>query len=336
MKFLHRYIGLVVCGFLFCISLSGTLLLLKHEYLWLSIPSARVAIDHNQLASAVDSMERQYSDRSLFVQIYSQDLSLHKAFLPDRHYAYHQQNGDIIKAWQENGTVEDWLLDFHHRFLLGNTVGLNLAGGAGLLVIPLIIIGVVMWWPYRRFWKAKLRFSSKHAYARSSHSNLGVVVALPLVLVAITGVILVYPNESRWLLTNGFSTNAPVPKLIEKTVNADSLQAQIDYVLTEFPGAKLRWIQAATDGQHERVIGLSQQGAWDNSGKTSIRFMDQKVLIKNARQQSNKVRALDLSYVLHIGNIHFLYRLFLILAGVLTCGLTFFAGRSFFLRTTSK
>ena len=340
MKFFHRYIGLLVCGFLFSISLTGTLLLLKREYLWISIPQARASIDYKQLANAIEVMEERYRDKSLFVQIHSADLGIHKVFLPERHYAYFSQKGQLLKTWQGNGTVEDWLLDFHHRFLLGNTIGLNMAGASGLLAVPLVFIGLFLWWPYRRFWKPKLRFSRKHSYSRSSHSNLGVVLVLPLLLVAITGVILVYPTESRWLLQNGFSSNKPKAVLLEKQIivsNYDSqIGSQIDYALREFPGAKLKWVRAATKGETQRVIGLSQRGAWDTTGKTSIHFQDKLVTIKDARQQSTKVRAVDLSYALHIGEINLFYRLFLILVGLGICGLTFFGFRSFYLRRFLK
>jgi len=338
-KFLHRYIGLLVCGFLFAISVTGSLLLLKREYLWISMPEARASIDYSLLAGALKSIQEHYHGESIFVQLHSANLSIHKVFLPKRQYAYFSQNGTLLKTWQGNGTLEDWLLDFHHRFLLGNTIGLNMAGASGLLAIPLALIGLFLWWPYRRFWKLKLRFSAKHSYARNSHSNLGVVLVAPLLLIAFTGVILVYPTESRWLLQNGFSANKPKPVLVEKELTAISTESdssligyQIAYALNEFPDAKLRWMQTSTNANKERVIGLSQQGAWDTTGKTSIRFHDKLVTIKNARKQSTKVRAVDLSYALHIGDFHFLYRLFLFFIGLSLCALTFFGLRSFYLR----
>lgn len=277
-------------------------------------------------------MEERYFDEQLFVQIHSIDLNIHKVFLANRHYAFHDSKGELIKAWQGNGGVEDWLLDFHHRFLLGNTIGLNIAGGSGLLTIVLVFTGLFLWWPYRRFWKPTIRFSVKHSHARNSHSNLGAFLAGPLLLIAVTGVILVYPTESRWLLQNGFSSSAPEPVIIEKSLSIADLDAQIDFALAEFPGSRLRSLQAATKGKAERVIGLSQHGAWDTTGKTSVRFESDKVIIKDARQQATKVRAVGLTYALHIGKINLAYRLALILIGICLCGLTFFGFRSFYLR----
>ena len=336
LKTLHCYIGLLVCGFLFCISLSGTLLLLKREYLWISYDDARTAIDYTKLPNTVRSIENSYTQKDLFVQLHTANLGLHKVFLPDRRYAYHNQSGQLLNSWTGNNTIEDWLLDFHHRFLLGNTIGLNMAGFSGLLSIFLALIGVFLWWPYRRFWKPKLRFSAKHSHARSSHTNLGAPLLLPLLLLTVTGVILVYPTESRWLLQNNFSSVAPKTILQEEPISIADVDAQIEFALDTFPGAKLRWLQSQVlDAEApliERTIGLSQQGAWDTSGKTSIQFKAQGLVIKDARRQSNSVRAVGLSYVLHIGGIHLLYRLTLIFVGLAMCALSFFALRSFYLR----
>ena len=328
MKILHRYLGLLLCGFIFCISLTGTLLLVKKEYLWLSIPQARVSIDHSYLASAMGNIERQYQGAARFVQLHSQNLSIHKVFLPDRNYAFHDQSGLQLKVWQGNDAIEDWLLDLHHRFLLGNTIGLNIAGASGLLLLPLSFVGLLLWWPYRRFWKPKISFQSNRA--RSSHTNLGVILILPIFLVAITGVILVYPKEARWLLTNDFSNSTPSPVMIKKSVSGTTWQAQIDFALKEFPRAQIRWLQPTNEDSSDRVIGLSQQGAWDKTGKTTLKFTEsQEVFIKDARHQGTAVRAVDLTYALHVGDIAFIYRLFLIVSGIALCALSFFGFRSF-------
>ena len=334
MKKLHRYIGLLLCGFIFCISLTGSLLLIKKEYLWLSIPAARASIDQSDLASAMENIYKQYQGVVRFVQLNSQDLSIHKVFLPERNYAFHDQNGEQLRIWQGNEAIEDWLLDLHHRFLLGNTIGLNMAGASGLLLLPLSVIGLLLWWPYRRFWKLKISFSNTLAMARNSHTNLGVFMVLPILLIAVTGVILVYPAESRWLLLNGFSNNAPVPIVIKKRISANSWQAQIDFALREFPGAQLRWLRPENEDNADRAIGLSQLGAWDPTGKTTLNFTDsQEVIIKDARHQRISARAVELSYPLHVGSIAFVYRLLLFIAGLALCALSFFGFRSFCLRS---
>jgi len=334
MKVLHRYVGLLLCGFVFCISLTGTLLLLKKEYLWISMPEARASIDDSGVANAIKYIERLYKGNVRFVRLNSHDLSIHKVFLPDHNYAFHGQDGLQVRVWQGNEAIEDWLLDLHHRFLLGNAVGLNIAGASGVLLLPLTTVGLMLWWPNRRFWKLRTSFKSTFANARKSHTNFGALLVLPIILVALTGVILVYPSESRWLLLNGFSNKPLVPVLVKKNVINDTWQSQIDFALTEFPGARLRWVQPANEDGGKRVIGISQQGAWDVTGKTTLKFINaQEVLIKDARNQSTMMRTVDLSYALHIGGIAFLYRLLLIAVGVGMCALTFFGFQSYRLRS---
>jgi len=289
--------------------------------LWLSLPAARAVVKPDMLPSAIENIQAQYDIGELrFIKVHSQNLALHKAYLADRRYAWHDQKGQLIQQWQGNERWEDWLLDLHHRFLLGNTIGLNMAGFAGLLLLPLIFIGLRIWWPRRRFWVLGFRVkrAQRGEFIRA-HSNLGASISPPVILLAITGVILVYPSESRWLLQNGFSSTSPPPVVYSQQVVAASWVEQIAFSHKQFPGSQIRWVQPELEPNAERVIGLVQAGAWDNSGKTSLRFstdyVDNAVQVKDARQQSLKVRGLDLSYVIHTGDLGFAYRFMLIVIG---------------------
>ena len=147
---LHRYIGLAISAILLIISITGVLLLWKKEYLWLSIHDARETVATELLPSAINNIESQYdANEVVFIQFYSEDLALHKIFLTERRYAWHNQHGDFIQQWSANERLEDFLLDLHHRFLLGNTIGLNIAGIGGLLALLVIILGLVIWWRRR-------------------------------------------------------------------------------------------------------------------------------------------------------------------------------------------
>ena len=140
------------------------------------------------------------------MRLYSLGLAIHKVYLTDRRYAWFDQQGDFIQQWQANERIEDWLLDLHHRFLLGNTVGLNIAGASGILVILLCLVGGIIWWPRRRSYRLGLWPKSARREAwLISHGNLGASFALPFILLAFTGVLLVYPSESRSLLSVSYT-----------------------------------------------------------------------------------------------------------------------------------
>jgi len=327
-KFVHRNLGILLCVLLFSISISGILLVWKKEYLWLSVAQAREEVDLGLIPQAIERIEGDYPYGDVrFIQLYSEDLTLHKVFLSNRRYAWHRQNGEQIEVWSGNERLEDWLLDLHHRFLLGNAIGLNIAGFSGLLLIPLMLIGLIVWWPRRRtlklgLWPTQLQRGS----LLRSHGNVGGVSVLPVLLIALTGVILVYPVESRFVLLNGISEN--------KTRTQDKVTAQLDSrswdnliaeTYRRYPGSRLRWVIPATAESPADVVGLQQALALNRTGKTSLTFSPNgELTISDALAQPIKQRLFDFSYPLHVGKIGVWYRLLLTLFGLalaFLCGL---------------
>jgi uncharacterized iron-regulated membrane protein len=200
----HRWLGLALCAGMLIISATGTLLLWKKEYLWLTIPQARESIsEHSEvLAKAVETIVSSYAvDQVLSIQVHSQGLALHKVYLPKQHYAWHDQQGNKLQEWSGQQKPEGFLLDLHHRLLLGNKVGLNIVGFSGLLLLLLLSLGLILWWPRRKSLLHGLlpRSKSRSDWLRS-HANIGAVTLLPLMPIIVSGIVLIYPIESRDLL----------------------------------------------------------------------------------------------------------------------------------------
>lgn len=335
-KSVHRYLGLALCLIMLSISISGVLLVWKREYLWLTIPSARAIVDDRYIANALQKIESTYAKNEVqFVQLYSENLALHKVFLSDKRYAWHSQKGDQLELWTSNERIEDWLLDLHHRFLLGNTIGLNIAGFGGLLLMPLLIIGLFIWWPRRRFLKLGLWPGSfQRGAIMRSHGNLGGVSVLPIFLLALTGVILVYPVESRWFLVDFFTDRQPP---IERSVQVSLEHLAWDSVIAaagdQFPSSRLRWARPSSEETPNLVVGLQQAGAWNRTGRTSMTFSDNpEVIIVDAFEQPRKERIFGFSYSLHAGKLGLWYRMLLTVFGLALGTLCVFGLLSFLKR----
>jgi len=104
---------------LLSISITGVILIWKKEYLWLSVDGARQTVDPKLLPEAIDNIESSYASGEVaFIQLYSEDLSIHKVSLSERRYAWHNQRGDKVQVWSGNQRWEDFFLDLHHRFLM--------------------------------------------------------------------------------------------------------------------------------------------------------------------------------------------------------------------------
>jgi len=330
MSLVHRWVGGVLCSMMLLISVTGTLLVWKPEYLWLTIPSARATVDRdiNRIALAVEKIEASYQAGEVrFVQLYSEDLAIHKIFLTEQRYAWHNQSGEQLQVWKGNERWEDWLLDLHHRFLLDKRVGLNTVGFTGLLLMPLAIVGSIIWWPDRRFFKLNVKpKSSKHGAWMHSHSNLGVLSLVPILVLAFSGVVLVYPAESRWLLIGGFDKPQPTRMSSEASDVKLGWLTVLKHARDRFPGSTLRWLSPAevdpSSGQEIVVkVGLQQVNEWNRTGSTSIRFTDKKLQIRDGFQQSIAKRSIDFTYPIHTGKLGFFYRLLLTLFGLLITGL---------------
>lgn len=341
----HRWVGLTLCASLLVMSVSGTLLRWKREYLLLTIPGAAQTIDRQpqSIAKAIERITASYPPgQAQFVQLYSEQLALHKVFLSDKRYAWHAQNGQQIQQWRGNQRWEDWLLDLHHRFLLGNTIGLNIAGFSGLLVIPLMLLGLLLWWPRRRSFRLGVtpKYPGRDAW-RISHGNLGVLAALPILLLVVTGVILVYPQQAKFVLLDGFSASTPADQSAlrdsQRLPKQPSMRAAIDHAGQVFPQSQLRWVSLPNAETRQFSLGVQRKGAWNATGQSSIEYhADGMISIKNAEQQGTAKRVFDFSYPLHAGKFSVPLRVMLSIIGLALSLLCLFGLRSYSLSRTKR
>ncbi len=323
MKKLHRYLGLCLSIIVLIVSLTGVMLVWKREYLWVTIPAARELKDPNtDYANVTRTIETHYSANSVqFVRFFAEGLSVHKVYLAGRRYAWHDQTGAQVQVWSGNERFEDWLLDLHHRLLLGNKIGLQWVGFTGLLLLPLMIIGTILWWPWRRSYRANLVPASGKAGAlRKSHFDTGITVLVPTLLIAVTGVILVYPNQAATVIRDRFGET--VPPITESLVQRDdSLHSNrhlaFDFVHTNLPDARVRWFSYPNAETGDFTIGVQEAESWNRMGASSLRFELDRVLIKHAQEQSLGNTVLSFSYPLHVGKFPTLYRLALSAFGLL-------------------
>ncbi len=333
MKKLHRYLGLCLSLVMLVVSITGVMLVWKREYLWVTIPAAReLPAQESVFAQAATQIQASYRPNEvLFVRFYAEGLSVHKVFLTDRRYAWHDQYGEQIQVWSSNERFEDWLLDLHHRLLLGNTFGLNAVGIMGLLLVPLMLLGLVIWWPWRRSYRWNLvPKSGRAADVRKSHFETGVVVLVPALVIAITGVILVYPTQARWVLRDNFSEPKPpvLKELGDLGLNAPVTWARaFNQAERRFPKAKIHWLSYPSEGSNKFTIGVQEQGSWNQMGSTSlsIKIVDSvpAATVKYQADQGLGSQFLDYSYPLHVGKFPTWYRLILSTVGILLAWLSF-------------
>lgn len=317
----HRWLGLALSAMLLVISITGVLLIWKPEYQRLSVIGADQTLRTELpfLASSIDAIIASYETESIkLIQVYPEQVSLFKVFLFDKQYAWHAPTGELLETWSSNGRLEDFLLDLHHRFLLGNTIGLNMAGFTGLLMLPLMLIGFVLWWPRRRTLKKGLlpRGSERGRYMMS-HSNIGGISVLPFLIIAISGVILVYPVEAAKVLLPGYAeSEKPHIVDIESGPLANNTLAQLQIAEQYFPNATIRWLRPPNANYSQTIVGLQQANSWNRQGKTTVNFAaGRAVQINDALKQPAAKRVYDFMFPMHTGMLPLWYRLLLTVFG---------------------
>lgn len=325
----HAWGGATLAVLILLISLTGTLLVWKQEYLKWDLPQARAEFVPSPEALAViaTAAEALFKRNTITrIDFATEDFALSKVSLSDNSLAFLDVQGKLVGQWAMNARFEDWLYDLHHRLLLG-TIGLTVAGMSGLLMALLVIVGVIAFWPLRRGWRQG--FWPRHRarpYLQASHRNIGIVEVLPLVFTLLTGVTLAFPEQTQqWLIEplRGADYGAQFSEHLDAVSGNEAAQwlPAMRRAMATFPGAVIRSAQVPGYFSPYRIIGLQQPGEIDSRGLSKVYiessggYMDVRM---DSRTYRLSERVLMASQALHTVRFRAVwYRLLLTASGLL-------------------
>lgn len=345
----HAWGGFILSLMLILISLTGTLLVWKKEYLWLTIPEARSSdvLTPSKAAEVVLSAEKEFGKNDiLLVQFGSERLSLNKVFLSDRRYAYLDNTGQLIDLWHLNERPEEWLYDLHHRLLLGN-IGLLISGFAAICTLILLPLGLLAWWPTRQSFNwCILKSGLQRPQLLATHRNLGVFAILPIAILLITAIVLSFPEQSQRILVEPASFTDSYSALFEETSDQLSGSDQAEYeiaftrALAGFEGAALTSVRVPNDSSSYVLMGIQQPGEWNSLGLSRV-YIDKPSGFMDMRLDAKKLPMLEklyhLNYPLHTGKTDRLwYRFFLTAVGLSLLALSVLGLWSFIKKLLAK
>ena len=228
----------------------------------------------SHLGAAID---RQFDEDDIQVVFFpTAEFPLAYISLVDERYAYLDAQGNILDQWQGNGRPEEWLFDLHHRLLLDNP-GLTIVGFSAMAMLVLVVAGMLAFWPARAGWRHGLALrGTSRKQLLVTHRNLGIVLAVPFMFTLITGIVLVFPQETESLLledirrTEAYSDQMVVGiDDITGPGTGDWLPA-MQRALAVFPGAVLRNTQLPGAYSSQRIFGLQQAGEWNRTGQSRV------------------------------------------------------------------
>jgi uncharacterized iron-regulated membrane protein len=331
---LHAWCGATLALLLLLASVTGSLLVWKHEYVKWRIPEARAAFapTPEALAALANAVEAQFDNNEvLAIEFATAQFPLTRVIMIDAHYAYLDTNGRIVDRWVQNERFEEWLYDLHHRLLLDNP-GLTILGLAALALIAVVLAGLVAFWPARRGFRRGLwPTGTGRAQLLGTHRNLGVIIALPLLMTLVTGVLLAFPQDAERHLLEPFRGE---DYSVDFGDHLDELSGRergewlpaIERALASFPGARVRGARVPNAFSPYRIVGLQQPGELNPQGQSLVYidaaegWMDIRI---DPLNQHVSERIVNLAWPLHTGRMDSLiYKLLLSLAGLLVATLS--------------
>jgi uncharacterized iron-regulated membrane protein len=298
---LHHWLGGLVGLGLAVLGMSGAALLWKPW--WAGVAQdARAPSEAETLAimTAGDTLGASY------VTLPSAEFGVAQAGLPDGGGAYLAHDGRLLARWNSVWErPETFLFDLHHHLLMGET-GELISGWLAIAAAGFCITGLILWWPTRRTfqWRAVPARLTRPAIIRH-HRDIGAVVALPILLAAFTGALMVMKPLGQAVLgplspaseVAAWQAKPPVPV---KAIAAD-WPAILAAARSRFPDGEARMIIWPKVPGGAATIRLRRPAEWHPNGRTTLTIAgDGTVLLaRDAPAAPLAVRAGNALYPLH-------------------------------------
>src|SRR5687767_9895590 len=201
LRLVHRTLGLFTAFYVLIVSATGALLLFRGELLALAHPQLElVPTDPIERAQQLAATLPEGSFSS--IKFPTEALPAFIVHLPEHRTALYDP-ATLAPLDDRFGVnrVMDWIFDLHHFLLAGHT-GMYVSGAFGIAVVLLIMIGLYLWWPWRRGWRlahARPRRATR-ASRLAGHTTLAVLMAPALFIAAVTGAAVIFHDETRAIL----------------------------------------------------------------------------------------------------------------------------------------
>lgn len=318
----HAWAGVALAVLAIVLGLSGALLVFQDDWIRATVPAARQGVDLSPVAlgRALERLEATEAARLRSVTLAEPGLSTHRLYLKDEAGAYADQTGAVVQAWEKNGRAEVWLFDLHHHLLAGET-GELVSGLAGIALSLMVLTGMIVWTPAWRAsgWRVWPR-SLKRSELVGSHRNLGLIFALPVFVLTLTGVAMVFSKEVGQLM--GARALPKPPAVGSGDVDWSRAMAAAQ---SRFPEARPRMAIWPREPGQPASIRMKQPGEWHPNGRTTV-FIDpatsEVVLAVDAMRLPDAQRAQNALYPVHSAAIGGrLYDALAFLSGLALAGL---------------
>lgn len=326
---IHAWAGLALCLFLIPMALSGASLVFKPQWLRATVPGAdrSVVVTPAEAARTMRTAQAAFPDmRSVILA--GPAIGVHEVLRKDGGGYVAAGGREVVQSWPKNGRMVDWLFDFHHHLLSGDT-GTKVAGTLGLITALMILTGLVVWLPaWRSFgWRVAPQRGGRTGWL-SAHRDLGLLSAPVAMVIVLTGSGVALSEFAPSVM--GFERMAPPASAGIGQVDWDRAFAAAQ---ARFPDAELRiGILAAAPGK-PAAIRLRQPDEWHANGRTIV-WIDPAtssvIAADDALAQSASARAYNGFWPIHASKVGGLaWKLVTFLTGLSLAALAAYGAESY-------
>lgn len=318
----HRWVGLVLALVLVATSVSGSLLVFRHEIdralhpdLLRVAPPEAGAAERLGLDALVEAAERRFPAERVRILRWPRaaDEPVELYLTPsDRRVYVDPYRAAVLGSRGATDHLTGWLFELHSK-LLGGETGERVVGVVGLLLIALGLTGLAAWWPGRR----KVRLALTVARGRSLRRTLydlhragGFYTSLFLLLAASTGAGLVFYQAAGALLNGfdpAFAERPPPPRSAPLPGAAPvPLEAAVATARAALPGAEVTFVTPAAGDAAPVTVRMRTPGKWHPNGRSYVyvdAYRGAVLRVDDAREATAGTRALQALYPLHIGSV---------------------------------
>ena len=331
----HRWLGLVLSGWVLLMAVTGSMLLFKNQWLMWQYPSLRLDNPVSQATSAT------IADRYTagYAYLPTDDRPWFELVDGDGNHHYFGPQGEQLLTRAPYADTVSWFVELHHHLAL-DEFGKDILGVLSLLALVLITTGLVRWWPKRQWrWKnLAVRFYNPFSAKGMQtlwqlHRSTGAIVFIPVALLMLTGSAIMYASTVKGGLTTLLPmTDSRIHHSVPKR-SATHWQERFAIAHTVLPDADIRLIYL--DSGRMR---LKWPDEWHPNGRNYIAFDETGTLssITDVRTRPLGEQVSHMIYPLHVAAIGGTTMTLIILAGGLALLLLPVTGVWFYLKRRNK
>lgn len=245
LKWLHRWLGIILGLVISIITLSGSWLIYERE---LNDPPYRLNSSHPVLPLQM------LLERALEALPGNSDIHVRMPQRKDRAYQFwagtevsaqvviDQYTGEILAKRTPDFWPYGWIFELHSELLSGK-MGEEIAGWIGVCFLAVATTGIILWWPrnWRNIWQLRLS-RGQYITHHDLHGQFGILAAPALIVAAVTGISLCFSTFTDNMLNSLFNNKpANAPKISEVDIGYPrcSLDKLVNAAELALPGGRI-------------------------------------------------------------------------------------------------